>query len=141
MRSQRTGHIISIASICGVIGFDMASIYCATKFALAGWSESLSLELRRFGIHATVVYPGAFRTDFLDRTSVAHGDLKVDDYDEITAAAASNRDRANHQQAGDAAAFGQAMVRLASLKEPPSTFAAGSDAVEVMSGRARVPSG
>jgi NAD(P)-dependent dehydrogenase (short-subunit alcohol dehydrogenase family) len=41
MRAQRVGHVISIASLCGLVGLDMVSIYCATKFALAGWSESL----------------------------------------------------------------------------------------------------
>jgi len=74
MRSQRSGHVITISSITGLIGFD------------GGWSESLSLELSRFGIHATVVHPGTFRTDFLDASSVAHADLSIDDYAEAMAA-------------------------------------------------------
>ncbi len=96
----------------------------------------MSLELARFGIHATVVYPGTFRTDFLDRTSAVHEDLSIDDYAEITAAATRARDAANHRQAGDPVAFGHAMVALANASEPPVSFAAGSDAVQVMIERA-----
>lgn len=132
MRAQRAGHVISIASICGVIGFDLVSIYCASKFALVGWSESLSLELTRFGIHATVVEPGTFRTDFLDRSSVVHADLSIDDYADVATAAKQARDAANHQQAGDPVAFGRAIVALANAEKPPMRFAAGSDAVQVM---------
>ncbi|WP_454659098.1 SDR family NAD(P)-dependent oxidoreductase [Bosea beijingensis] len=75
---QRFGRIDVLVNNAGY-GL-LASIYCASKFALVGWSESLSLELARFGIHATIVEPGTFRTDFLDRSSVAHADLSIDDY-------------------------------------------------------------
>jgi NAD(P)-dependent dehydrogenase (short-subunit alcohol dehydrogenase family) len=136
MRQQRSGHMISIASLAGIVGIEMSSIYCATKFALAGWSESLSAELAGFGIHATVVCPGRFRTDFLDPSSVTHADLSIDDY----AAGAADRKKAlaaaNHQQMGDPVAFGQLMVDLAHTENPPIRLAAGTDAVEVMDKKA-----
>jgi len=136
MRAQRSGHLISIASIAGVIGIGMSSIYCATKFALAGWSESLSLELAPFGIHATVVCPGRFRTDFLDPSSVVHADLSIDDYLDVASATKTALDAANHQQVGDPAAFGRLMVELAHAGQPPVRLAAGSDAVQVMEDKA-----
>ncbi len=132
MRAQRAGHVISIASLCGLTGLDMVSVYCSTKFALAGWSESLSLELARFGIHATVVYPGMFRTDFLDGSSVVHADLSIEDYKEAAVVAKQTRDAANHQQMGDPVAFGRAMVEIANAEKPPVHFAVGSDGLKTM---------
>lgn len=58
MRRQRSGHIFNLASIGGFMGFASSSIYCATKFAVEGFSESLALEVSRFGIHVTIVEPG-----------------------------------------------------------------------------------
>ncbi|MBX3573567.1 MAG: SDR family oxidoreductase [Mesorhizobium sp.] len=80
MRAHRSGHVITISSMVGLVGVDGGSVYCASKFAVAGWSEALSVELARFGIHATSVHPGYFRTDFLDRSSRRLADLSIDDY-------------------------------------------------------------
>ncbi|WP_413743083.1 SDR family oxidoreductase [Sodalis sp. RH15] len=101
MRAQRSGHIITVSSTCGITGFDGASIYCATKFAVSGWSESLSIELEPFGIKATCIHPGPFRTDFLESTSVSYGDLVVDDYQRSSRAKREALDNANHNQDGD----------------------------------------
>src|SRR5262245_6267309 len=65
MRSQRSGHIINMSSVGGYASFSGWGIYCARKFAVEGISEALSIELAPLGIHATVVEPGYFRTDFL----------------------------------------------------------------------------
>ncbi|WP_413726970.1 SDR family oxidoreductase [Sodalis sp. RH16] len=101
MRAQRSGHVITVSSTCGIAGFDGASIYCATKFAVSGWSESLSIELEPFGIKATCIHPGPFRTDFLESTSVSYGDLVVDDYQRSSRAKREALDNANHNQDGD----------------------------------------
>lgn len=132
MRAQRSGHIITISSMAGLVGLDGGSVYCASKFAVAGWSEALSAELKRFGIHATSVHPGYFRTDFLDGSSMRHADLSLDDYRESTAKATTRRQAYNHNQAGDPAVFGRVLVELAANNEPPVWFAAGSDAAAVM---------
>lgn len=58
MRKQRSGHIISISSGAGISGFEFNSAYCASKFALEGWMESLAPEVAPFGIHTTIVNPG-----------------------------------------------------------------------------------
>lgn len=136
MRAQRSGRLINISSVAGVEGYDGSSLYCATKFAMSGWSESLAHELARFNIKVTCVYPGRFRTDFLDRSSVAHADLSLDDYAEVSAARIRALDEANHRQAGDPVAFGRAMVALVHTEEPPAWFAAGSDAVQIMFNKA-----
>lgn len=132
MRAQRSGHVITISSMVGLVGVDGGSVYCASKFAVAGWSEALSVELARFGIHATSVHPGYFRTDFLDRGSMRLADLSIDDYRDTTERATRRRDSVNGRQAGDPAAFGKVMVELAHSDNPPVRFAAGSDALKVM---------
>ncbi|WP_410014562.1 SDR family NAD(P)-dependent oxidoreductase [Sodalis sp. C49] len=136
MRAQRSGHVITVSSTCGITGFDGASIYCATKFAVAGWSESLSIELEPFGIRATCIHPGPFRTDFLESTSVRFGDRVVDDYQQSSQAKRGALANTNHNQDGDPVKFGQAVVRLAEDKTPPVRWAAGTNAFETLMARA-----
>jgi NAD(P)-dependent dehydrogenase (short-subunit alcohol dehydrogenase family) len=60
MRKQRSGHVISISSGAGLVGFEFCSAYAAAKFGLEGWIESLAAEVAPFGIHTTIVNPGFF---------------------------------------------------------------------------------
>jgi NAD(P)-dependent dehydrogenase (short-subunit alcohol dehydrogenase family) len=64
MRAQRSGHILQLTSIGGLAAFQGFGPYCASKFALEGWSEALSGELKPLGIKLTIVEPGSFRTEF-----------------------------------------------------------------------------
>ncbi|MCC7254179.1 oxidoreductase [Hyphomicrobium sp.] len=136
MRAQRSGHVLTVSSVGGLIGFDGASIYCATKFALEGWSESLSLELAQFGIRTIVIEPGYFRTDFLDPSSVSYDDIAIADYADYSARRKAGLDEMNHRQAGDPAKLGKAIVSLAASEDPPVRFAVGSDAYGIVSNRA-----
>lgn len=137
MRAQRAGRIISIASTAGVYGFEGASIYCSTKHAISGWSESLSREVAAFGIKVTAVYPGMFRTDFLDGSSVRFGDQTIDDYAAFSAGHRQALDADNHQQTGDPVKFAAVMLELVKTEEPPIWLAAGSDAYEVFTGKSK----
>lgn len=128
MRRRRAGHVINISSVGGLVGFNGASVYCATKYAIEGLSASLALELQPFGIHVTVVEPGFFRTEFLDQSSVRYGARAIDDY----AALGSVEDAYSPyrgKQLGDPARLAAAIVRLAAMDAPPTQFLAGSDAV------------
>ena len=60
MRRQRAGHVISISSGAGLLGFAYSSLYAASKFALEGWMGALAQEIEPFGIHTTIVNPGFF---------------------------------------------------------------------------------
>jgi NAD(P)-dependent dehydrogenase (short-subunit alcohol dehydrogenase family) len=136
MRSQGSGHVVTISSLCGLVGVEGASIYCASKFAVAGWSEALSLELAPFGIRFTVVEPGMFRTDFLDELSMQWTDVPVAEYAEFDARRRSSVRNANHLQGGDPVALGGVVGALVRADQPPTHFAAGSDAFEAMVERA-----
>jgi NADP-dependent 3-hydroxy acid dehydrogenase YdfG len=64
MKQQGIGHIVNISSTAGLEGMPMVSGYCATKWAVKGFSESLWRELRDHKIKVTCVYPGSVKTDF-----------------------------------------------------------------------------
>jgi NAD(P)-dependent dehydrogenase (short-subunit alcohol dehydrogenase family) len=64
LRAQRSGHILTVSSMGGVIGFPTGGIYVATKFAVEGMSEALAGEVANFGIKVTIIEPGSFATEF-----------------------------------------------------------------------------
>ncbi len=70
MRRQRSGHIIQVSSIAGLLGSVTVSSYSASKHALEGWSESLRLEVNSLGIKVVLVEPGAFQTGIWTRGAV-----------------------------------------------------------------------
>ena len=135
MRGQRAGRIFNISSVGGLVGGESGSLYCATKFAVEGFSESIAREIAPFGIHVTIVEPGFFRTDFLDENSVRYGSRRIEDYAEVSAQMKAFWDARNHAQAGDPAKLGRVLVDLANRADPPLRFAAGSDAVAMISGK------
>jgi len=128
MRRQRGGHIINISSIAGITGFDGASVYCASKYAIEGLSASLALEVAPFGIKVTAVEPGFFRTEFLDPSSVRYGATAIEDY-----AAHGSVEGAygayKGKQLGDPVKLAAAVIELAAMAAPPRQFLAGSDAL------------
>jgi NADP-dependent 3-hydroxy acid dehydrogenase YdfG len=79
MRKQRSGHIINFSSIGGLRAFTSTGYYHATKFAVEGFSESLSQEVGSLGIKVLIVEPGPFRTDWAGR-STARTEVQIDDY-------------------------------------------------------------
>ncbi len=130
MRRQRSGHIINISSIGGVTGFASCTLYGSSKFAVEGFSENLQYDVAPFGIHVTVVEPGFFRTDFLDQSSVHYTSNPVEDYAAVTKAMRSAYNDHNHQQLGDPAKLGPALVQLVRAANPPLHLLLGSDAVK-----------
>jgi NAD(P)-dependent dehydrogenase (short-subunit alcohol dehydrogenase family) len=74
MRENRSGRIINMSSICGRMTLPLFSAYCASKWALDGFSEALSFEVKGQGIKIKIIEPGVFRTDFFN-----HAKLKPED--------------------------------------------------------------
>ncbi len=132
MRSQKSGRIFNLSSIGGALGFNAASIYCAAKFAVEGFSECLALELAPFNIGVTIVEPGFFRTDFLDPRSIRFAETPIEDYAAFAQASQSAYAGNNHQQPGDPARLAAALVRLSREEKAPLRFAAGSDALQYL---------
>ncbi|SDS89597.1 MULTISPECIES: SDR family NAD(P)-dependent oxidoreductase [Pseudomonadaceae] len=135
MRGGTEGHIFNIASIAGLVGMPGASVYCASKFAVVGFSESLAQEVAGFGIKVTVVSPGSFRTDFLDASSARFGSADISEYADFSRKIRDSSDKNNHAQQGDPAKLGSAIEQLALHPQAPTHFVVGSDAVELSASR------
>jgi NAD(P)-dependent dehydrogenase (short-subunit alcohol dehydrogenase family) len=129
MRKQRSGHIISISSSAGLVGFEFCTAYAASKFGLEGWMESLHAEIVPFGITTTVVNPGFFRTELLTEQSTNYAEPSVKDYDERRAKQLEFWKGQNGQQSGDPAKLARALIIIATQEPPPRRFIAGSDAI------------
>ncbi|MEH2050113.1 SDR family oxidoreductase [Nostoc sp.] len=128
MRQQRSGHIINISSVAGVVGLKHCAAYAATKFAVEGLSLSVATEVEQFGIKITVVEPGFFRTNLLDARNTRWASNVIKDY----AAEGSAQEMwspYHGTQQGDPAKLGDALVKIAGMENPPQLFVAGSDAL------------
>jgi NAD(P)-dependent dehydrogenase (short-subunit alcohol dehydrogenase family) len=129
MRKQRSGHVVTISSSAGFAGFEYGTAYAASKFGVDGWMESLAPEVEPFGIHATVVNPGFFRTELLTQASTNYAPTSIEDYAERNAAQHEFWDGMNGQQEGDPAKLAQALLAITAEKQPPLRFIAGADAI------------
>ncbi len=131
LRGQRSGHIINISSIGGFSGaFAGWGIYCATKFAVAGFTEALEAEVREFGIKATVVYPGYFRTHFLSKESLIIPVNPIDAYQTARQSEAFHQKEMDGNQPGDPEKAAAVLLAISQEKNPPLHLFLGSDALE-----------
>ena len=84
MRKQKSGHIINVSSVGGIVGSPVNEIYCAAKFALEGLTESLATYLEPyFGINVSLIEPGGTITEFgnsLTEYFESTGGILNDDY-------------------------------------------------------------
>jgi NAD(P)-dependent dehydrogenase (short-subunit alcohol dehydrogenase family) len=136
MRAQRSGLVVTISSTAGLIGQEFCTAYAASKFALEGWSESLTPEVAPFGIRTMLVEPGFFRTELLSQDSTRYAEPAIEDYAERTRQTVTAWNGMNGRQGGDPAKLARALVALAGSAEPPLRWAAGADAVGVFDQKA-----
>jgi len=129
MRKQKSGHIITISSTAGLFGYEQCSMYAASKFAIEGWMDALTTEVAPFGIKATLVNPGFFRTSLLEPNSTTWAEKAIDDYAERQKELKANWENMNGNQNGDPQKLAAALIRIAGEAEPPKRWLAGSDAV------------
>ncbi|KRC29254.1 oxidoreductase [Acidovorax sp. Root219] len=132
MRSRRAGHVINISSLGGVQSAAGFGVYCSTKFAVEGITEALHAELAPLGIHATVVEPGYFRTEFLDTASLSVSPLVLEDYAKSAGAIREVARRINLNQPGDPVRLAQAMMQLVASPTPPLRLPLGTDTLQTI---------
>jgi NAD(P)-dependent dehydrogenase (short-subunit alcohol dehydrogenase family) len=135
MRRQRSGHIINISSVGGLLGSAGWGIYCSTKFAMEGFSEALAKEVNPLGIAVTIVEPGYFRTDFLDASSLGTEETVIADYESTVGATRAHAEDVNHEQPGDPVKAAAAIVDIAAAAEPPVHLLLGTDCVAAVEGK------
>ncbi len=133
-RKQRSGNIVNLSSIGGLIGSPGWGYYNASKFAVEGFSEALAAELAPLGIHVTIVEPGPFRTDFLGRSGVEAKE-RIADYD---ATAGKTRQYFHDQagkQPGDPLRAVHAIIQAIESPQPPLHLVLGALALQRMRGK------
>jgi NAD(P)-dependent dehydrogenase (short-subunit alcohol dehydrogenase family) len=129
MRKQRSGHVVTISSTAGFAGYEGGTAYATSKFAVDGWMESLAPEIAPFGIHATIVNPGFFRTELLTNESTSYARESIEDYAERNRARREFFAGMNGNQVGDPAKLAQALLTITELEQPPLRLIAGADAI------------
>lgn len=128
-RAQHSGHIFNVSSIGGFTGnFPGFGIYCATKFAVHGFSESLAAEVKSFGVNVSIVSPGYFRTSFLSASSLSVPKNEIAAYKEVRAVQNAHQNEINGNQAGDPDKAADVMIAAAEAKNPPLHLFLGQDA-------------
>ncbi|MFZ2012558.1 MAG: SDR family oxidoreductase [Nocardioides sp.] len=116
LREQGSGHIVQVSSIGGISAFPLVGIYHASKWGLEGFSQALAQEVAGFGIHVTLVEPGAFSTDWAGSSSKRSAEHPA--YAEVHRATQEARaKRAGNP--GDPEATREAILRVVDAEEPP----------------------
>lgn len=131
MRTRRSGHIVNVSSIGGLVSFGATGYYHATKYAVEGLSESLSIETAPLGIQVMIVEPGPFRTDWSGR-SLQESKIVIDDYDQ-TAGARRRASKANSgKQVGDPVRGAQAIIDAITSEHPPLRLVLGKPGLDLV---------
>ncbi len=131
------GHIINISSVLGFSVLPLTSLYCASKFAVEGFSEALSYELDSFGVKVTIVEPGGFNTDFKDNLMWPEASQNKNslyfkqsqNYQKLTRKFSTN----------DPKVVVRAIVKVAGQSSPPLRIRCGTDAIFVYLAKSLVP--
>jgi NAD(P)-dependent dehydrogenase (short-subunit alcohol dehydrogenase family) len=126
MRKRRSGTIVSIASVAGIIGFAGSGYYAATKFAVEGLSEALAQEVEPLGIHVLLVEPGPFRTDWAGR-SLKQASHFISDYMETADKRRREITGYSGKQAGDPARAAEAVIQAVRSPNPPRHLVLGRE--------------
>jgi NAD(P)-dependent dehydrogenase (short-subunit alcohol dehydrogenase family) len=128
LREQRSGRILQVSSIGGVLAFPILGLYHASKWGLEAFSQSLSEELEEFGVKVTLIEPGGYTTDWSGSSAWRSTELPV--YDGV-------RERRFRRlgpvrsQPGDPEATGPAILELVDADEPPLRVFFGSSGLEM----------
>lgn len=130
MRAQRSGHVVTVSAMAGIVGAPFQSIFIATKHALEGWAESLAPELEPFDIRTTIVEPGAFRTKpGKDAERTVFGEIAIEDYEKATQERTAAVKAYYGTEPGHGLKLASAFLSVVDMEHPPKRWVAGKDAV------------
>nr|BAT27675.1 short-chain dehydrogenase of unknown substrate specificity [Aureimonas frigidaquae] len=127
-RQRRSGFIVNVTSMGGLITMPGIAYYCGSKFALQGISEVMRAEMSPFGVHVTALCPGSFRTDWAGR-SMVRTERSIDAYDRLFDPIREARQKKHGAQLGDPEKLAQAVLTLVNSDNPPPQLLLGSDAL------------
>ena len=134
MRANRSGHVLNISSVAGLIGLPGSGYYAAAKHAVEGWSDALAAEVKPLGIQVTCIEPGPFRTDFAGR-SLRQTPSRIADYADTAGARLKATLLGSGSQTGDPVRAAAAMVRITETADPPRHLVLGAFGVEIVTNK------
>jgi NAD(P)-dependent dehydrogenase (short-subunit alcohol dehydrogenase family) len=126
MRARRSGRIVNMSSMTGLVANPPNVYYSSTKFALEALTEALAKEVAPFGIKVTAIEPGAFRTDWGTR-SMKESATPIADYAENVGARKELIKAFADKLPGDPAKVAAAVLRIVELDDPPLHLLLGND--------------
>jgi NAD(P)-dependent dehydrogenase (short-subunit alcohol dehydrogenase family) len=130
MRKRKSGHIVNVSSIGGLVSFGATGYYHATKYAVEGLSESLAIEVVPLGIKVTIVEPGPFRTDWAGR-SLLESKTVIADYDSTAGERRRQSQKNSGKQVGDPVRGAQAIIDAVTSSNPPLRIVLGKPALQL----------
>lgn len=136
MRAQKSGRIINMSSILGLIPSPFNAYYASTKHAIEGYTESLDHEVRRFGIRAVLVQPGVTRTAFEENLTRADQPISVYTEDRTRSEGLM---RKWVETGDDPQVVADAVVRAATASKPKLRYSAGKQSGQVRASRRYLP--
>ncbi|CAN7557151.1 oxidoreductase [Rhizobium rhizogenes] len=133
-RERRSGFIVNVTSMGGMITMPGIAYYCGSKFALQGISEVMRSEMAPFGVRVTTLCPGSFRTDWAGR-SMVRTERSIADYNTLFDPIRAARQAVSGKQLGDPDKLAAAVLTLVESDDPPPQLLLGSDALKFVSAR------
>ena len=127
MRARKSGHIVNFSSIGGLVSFGATGYYHATKYAVEGLSETLSIETAPLGIKVLIVEPGPFRTDWSGR-SLLESKTVIADYDSTAGERRRSSKKNSGKQVGDPVRAAYAIIKAVESEHPPLRLLLGKPA-------------
>jgi NAD(P)-dependent dehydrogenase (short-subunit alcohol dehydrogenase family) len=134
MRKRRTGHIVNLSSIGGLVSTPGFGMYNATKFAVEGLSEALAQEVGPLGIGLTIVEPGPFRTKFLGRAG-GEASHRIADYEPTAGKMRAYFSDQDGKQRGDPKRAAAAIVAAVESEHPPLRLLLGASTIPRLKGK------
>lgn len=125
MREQGHGHIIQVSSVLGITTLPLLGVYNASKWAVEGISESLSQEVKQFGINVSLVEPNGFATDWAGASAAQSEPISV--YDNLRQSFAESSNEEGFF--GNPAATSEAVLKLVDAENPPLRLFLGKHAL------------
>jgi len=134
LRKQRSGHILNLSSIGGLIATPGVTYYNTSKFAVEGFTEGLAGEMEPLGVSVTAIEPGPFRTEFLGRSKIV-ASHQIADYAESAGKSREYFETQSGKQLGDPQKAIEAMIAVVDAPNPPRNLLLGRSAYERFRGR------
>jgi len=133
MRKQRSGAIVNVSSIGGIIGVPLNSAYVGSKFALEGFSESMKYELEGFGIKVILIEPGAVNTNYLENSRQAQKAMNPDSpYAELSKMVSEGvRERFKETISSSPMQVAEVILTAIKSEKPNTRYLVGNDAIAI----------